>query len=124
MRYSYEFTQKCVEMYHSGQWPETPSGIKQRDFRIMVRKWVRLEEASGPEVLKHKNSNRIWTPETRLEVVMQVLSGKSAKSAALFRQWGISRSTCYFKIRKPDVAAERSKDLLDEIKDIFKKDMG
>ena len=37
---------------------------------------------------------------------------------------GISRSTYYFEIRKPDVVAERNKDLLDEIKDIFKKNMG
>lgn len=26
MRYSYEFKRKCVELYWSGQWPETPDG--------------------------------------------------------------------------------------------------
>lgn len=31
----------------------------------------------------------------------------------------ISRSTYYFEIKKSDVVAERNKDLLDEIKDIF-----
>ena len=64
----------------------------------MVRKWVRLEDANGPEVLKHKSSNRIWTPETRLEVVMQVLSGKSTKSVAL--ENGISDGMLYQWVRK------------------------
>ena len=64
----------------------------------MVRKWVRLEEANGPEVLKHKNSSRTWTPETRLEVVMQVFSGKSTKSVAL--ENGISDGMLYQWVRK------------------------
>ena len=64
MRYSYEFKIKCVEMYQSGQWPETPEGIKQKNFRKMVRQWVRAENANGMEVLKHKNYNKAWTPES------------------------------------------------------------
>ena len=82
MRYSYEFKRKCVEMYRSGQWPETPDEIKQENFRGMVRKWSRLEDANGPEVLQHKSSNKAWTPEKRLELVMQVVAGKSIKSVA------------------------------------------
>ena len=82
MRYSYEFKRKCVEMYRSGQWPETPSGIKQESFRHTVRQWVRLVDANGPEVLRHKSSNKAWTPEERLELVMQVVAGKSNKSVA------------------------------------------
>lgn len=34
---------------------------------------------------------------------------------------GISRSTYYYEIKKTDAVAERNKDLLDEIKDIFAK---
>ena len=98
MRYSYEFKRKCVEMYRSGQWPDTPSGIKQNNFRIMVRKWVRLEDANGPEVLKHKNNNTDWTAESRLEVVMQVLSGKSTKSVAM--ENGIDDGMLYRWVRK------------------------
>ena len=83
MRYNYEFKKKCVEMYRSGQWPETPSGVKQDSFRATIRKWVRAEQANGPEVLRHKVSNTVWTPEMRLELVMQTLAGKSIKSVAL-----------------------------------------
>ena len=82
MRYSYEFKRKCVEMYRSGQWPETPSGIKQVCFRDTVRQWVRLVDANGPEVLRHKSSYKVWTPEERLELVMQAIAGKSNKSVA------------------------------------------
>ena len=55
MRYSYEFKRKCVEMYRSGQWSETPEGIKQSNFRDTIRHWVRLEDTNGPEALHHKN---------------------------------------------------------------------
>ena len=76
MRYSYEYKRKCVEMYRSGQWPETPDGIQQKRFRSRIREWVRLEDANGPEVLQLKNCNKIWTPEEKLELVMQVISVK------------------------------------------------
>ncbi|MGI5977697.1 MAG: transposase [Candidatus Limivicinus sp.] len=98
MRYSYEFKRKCVEMYRSGQWPETPSGIKQANFRETIRKWARLEDANGPEVLKHKGSNKVWTPEERLELVMQVIAGKSNKSVAL--ENGIDDGMLYRWVRK------------------------
>ena len=70
MRYSYEFKRKCVELYRSGQWPETPEGIQLKRFRDTVRQWVGLEDANGPEVLQHKNSTKAWTPDERLELVM------------------------------------------------------
>ena len=98
MRYSYEFKRKCVEMYRSGQWPETPSGIKQANFRKTIRKWARLEDANGSEVLKHKGSNKVWTPEERLELVMQVIAGKSNKSVAL--ENGIDDGMLYKWVRK------------------------
>ena len=98
MRYSYEFKRKCVEMYRSGQWAETPSGIKQENFREMVRRWIRLEDANGPEVLKHKSSNKVWTPEERLELVMQVISGKSITSIAL--ENGMNSGMLYQWVRK------------------------
>ena len=98
MRYSYEFKRKCVEMYRIGQWPETPSGIKQENFRETVRGWARLEDANGPEVLKHKSSNKVWTPEERLELVMQVIAGKSKKSVAI--ENGIGPGLLYQWVRK------------------------
>ena len=46
MRYSYEYKRKCVKLYREGKWPETPDGIKDpENFRHMVRRWVRMEEA-------------------------------------------------------------------------------
>ena len=98
MRYSYEFKRKCVEMYRSGQWPETPEGIKERNFRDMVHRWVKLENANGPDVLQHKNSNKAWTPEERLEIVMQVMAGNSVKSVAV--ENGIQDAMLYQWVRK------------------------
>lgn len=45
MRYSYEFKRNAVELYREGLWPETPKGVKEYNFRKMVRSWVRLEKA-------------------------------------------------------------------------------
>ena len=101
MRYSYEFKRKCVEMYRCGQWPETPEGCKQKRFRQTIREWVRLEDANGPEVLRHKSSNKAWTPEERLELVMQVMAGKSIKSVAL--ENGIPQGMLYRWVRKYEV---------------------
>ena len=83
MRYSYEYKRKCVELYRSGQWPETPKGCKQKRFRHEVRDWVRLEDSNGPESLKHKAQQRDWTPEEKLELVMEVIAGKSVTSVAI-----------------------------------------
>jgi transposase len=55
MCYSYEFKRKCVEMYRDGVYQETPDGIKTENFRKTVREWFRIEEACGPEALKHKS---------------------------------------------------------------------
>ena len=64
----------------------------------MVCEWVRTEDANGPEVLKHKNCNKAWTPEERLELVMQVIAGKSNKSVALVN--GIDHGMLYRWVRK------------------------
>lgn len=83
MRYSYEFKRKCVEMYREGKYPETPEGISEWRFHKTIRQWVRLEDAHGPTVLQHKNQNRVWTPEAKLELVSQVLAGKSYAEVAI-----------------------------------------
>ena len=58
MRYSYEYKKKCVELYLQGKWPETPDGVKEKRFHDTVRIWVRIEDACGPEALRHKNQNK------------------------------------------------------------------
>ena len=82
MRYSYEYKLRCVELYGKGEWPETPEGISQGNFRRKIRIWYRIEEAQGPDALRHKGKNKIWSPEEKLELISKVLSGMSCKSVA------------------------------------------
>ena len=65
------------------KWAETPKGIKEENFKKMVRQWVRMEDANGPEVLKHKSCNKVWTPEEKLNLITQVITGNSYKSVAI-----------------------------------------
>ena len=98
MRYSYEFKRRCVELYREGKWPETPEGVEQKRFRYEIREWVRLEESNGPEALKHQSRNKNWTPESRYELVAQVLAGKSMMSVAV--EAGIATGLLYQWVRK------------------------
>ena len=99
MRYSYEYKRKCIEMYKEGRWPETPRGIKDpENFHAMIRRWVRAEEANGPEILKHKGTNKEWTPEEKYELVAKVISGSSLQSVAC--ETGINNGTLYQWVRK------------------------
>ena len=83
MRYSFEYKKKCVEMYRNGIWPETPDGIKDfKNFRNMIRRWHKLEELHGEEALRHKKKNKAWPPEEKLELVSQVLAGKSIREVS------------------------------------------
>ena len=93
MRYSYEYKRKCVEMYRKGLYPDTPEGIGTERFRSKIREWVRIEEACGPDALRHKNHNKAWTTEQRYELVAQVLAGHSNKEVALSN--GISEGQLY-----------------------------
>ncbi|WP_434309226.1 helix-turn-helix domain-containing protein [Hominifimenecus sp. rT4P-3] len=99
MRYSYEYKRKCIELYRQGRWPETPIGIKEpKNFHDMIRRWVRMEDTNGPEVLKHKNFNKNWTPEQKLEIVSQVLAGRSLQDAAFSS--GITGGLLYQWVQK------------------------
>ena len=98
MRYSYEFKRKCVEMYRQGQYPETPDNLSDTYFHDVVRKWVRIEDARGPDALRHRNSNKIWSPEDKLTLVSQVIAGKSNRSVAF--ENGISNGLLCQWVRK------------------------
>ena len=98
MRYSYEFKRKCVELYYRGKYPDTPKGISTDKFHDMIRGWVRIYEACGPDALRHKNQNREWTPDERYDLVAQVLAGKSIKSVAVSA--GINNGQLYQWVRK------------------------
>lgn len=99
MRYSYEFKMMCVELYQERHsYPEVPDGISLDRLRKMVRLWYRLVEEHGPEVLKHPSQSKAWSPEEKLELVQQVLSGKSIFSVAISA--GISDGMLYQWVRK------------------------
>ena len=98
MRYSQEYKMNCIELYRKGEWPETPEGIKEDNFRRAVRRWVRIEEANDSDVFKHKNFNKKWTPEEKLELVSQVLSGRANLTVSI--EAGISDGMLYQWVRK------------------------
>ena len=98
MRYTYEFKKECVELYRQGQWAECPEGISEKRFKDTVREWVRIEEAQGCEALKHKNQNKVWSPDEKLELVLKVISGQSNKSVAL--NAGINQGMLYQWVHK------------------------
>ena len=83
MKYSYEYKRKCVEMYREGKWPETPEDIQERNFHEIIRKWFRIEESCGPDALRHKMQNKVWTVEEKYELVAKVLAGASYKETAI-----------------------------------------
>ena len=97
MRYSYAFKRKCVEMYrHQKQYPKTPKGVKAQTFQKHVREWVELEDCHGPEILKHKHANTVWTADEKFD----------------------------FELKKVDAVAKRNSQLSHEIRTIFKKYQG
>ncbi|MCR5543601.1 MAG: transposase, partial [Eubacterium sp.] len=98
MRYSYEFKRKCVELYHRGEYPDTPDGVKENSFHNKIREWVRIEESNGLEALRHNNQNRSWTPDERYALVAQVLAGESYRKVAF--SVGIEDGLLYQWVRK------------------------
>ena len=97
MKYSYEYKRMCVEMYRQGKWPETPDGVKKKQFHDTIRMWVRVEEACGPEALQHKNQNKIWTAEEKYELIAKVLAGVSNEEVAVTA--GINGGLLYSWVR-------------------------
>ena len=98
MRFSYEYKIECVKLYRDGKWPETPECISEACFRGKVRQWNRIERKFGIDGLKHQNQNKVWSTEEKLNLVTQVLAGKSNLSVAL--DAGISDGLLYQWVRK------------------------
>ena len=98
MRYSNEYKKNCIELYRQGKWPETPDGIKKKNFHNMIRRWERRVQSQGPEAVEHGNGNRKWTTEEKMELVSQVLAGKSNQEVALSA--GINSGTLYQWVQK------------------------
>ena len=83
MKYSYEYKLECVELYREGKYPETPEGVSKRKFHDKIREWYRIEEAAGPEALKHKTQTKKWTAEEKYALIAKVLAGQSNESVAI-----------------------------------------
>ncbi len=63
MKYDYAYKRKAVEKYRKGEWMKTPERANETNFRQMIRKWVRLEYACGPDVLKQKIDTKNGVPK-------------------------------------------------------------
>ena len=98
MRYSYEYKMNCIELYRQGQWPDTPEGIKEHNFRIMVRRWSQTEKANGADALRCTHRNKEWTPEEKLELIAQVIAGNAIQSVSISA--GINSGMLYQWVRK------------------------
>jgi len=83
MRYSYEFKLECIELYRQGKWPKTPEDVDEKWFHHAINEWYLLEENCGIDALRHKPSNRNWTPEEKNELVAIVLAGASRYDTAI-----------------------------------------
>ena len=98
MRYSYEFKKACIEMYRQGILPDIPEGISKKEFQRYIRRWMRMEDAQGSDVLKHSAFNKQWTPEEKLELVTKALCGKGIQPTAI--EAGINAGMLYQWVRK------------------------
>lgn len=99
MRYSYEFKLECVQFYkETGTYPPIPEKVKQHSFRYKIREWARMYDKHGPNILKHSNENYKWTPDAKLVLINQYLTGKSMTSVAIDE--GIDKGLLYSWIRK------------------------
>ena len=98
MRYSYEFKRKAIELFHQGEWPETPTGVLPHTFHEQIRKWAKQEIFNSPEINKHRIYKQWWSPEKKYELVCQVLLGKSIRSVSVMA--GINTGQLYQWVHK------------------------
>ena len=70
-------------MYRNGQWPETPKGIGQKNFRKRIVSWARIADTHGIDALRHPPTCKERTAEERYSLVARVLAGESQKSVAI-----------------------------------------
>ena len=98
MKYDWKFKLECVREYKSGHIINCPAGINRDSFSKQVRTWVSVFDNLGIEGLKHKPSNKSWTPEEKLELVLEVIAGKPHNEVA--RQYSISDGQLYSWVQR------------------------
>ena len=64
----------------------------------MIRLWAKREEAQGPEALRHKAQNKVWTAAEKLALVAKISAGYSICSVAC--QAEINSGMLYTWVRK------------------------
>jgi transposase len=83
LKYDFVFKLNCVKLYKNGQWPETPAGIGQKNFRKRIVTWSRITDICEIDALKHPSTCKERTAEERYSLVARVLAGESQKSVAI-----------------------------------------
>lgn len=69
MKYDFVFKLNCVELYRNGQWPETPEGIEQKNYRKRIVSWVKIVDIRGIDALRHPSICKERTAEERYYLV-------------------------------------------------------
>ena len=82
MRYSYEFKKECVELHRQGIWADTPEGVSTESFRSKIRKWHRLEDLHGPEMLRASGLQKEWSADQKLELISRTFAGEPVSKVA------------------------------------------
>ena len=98
MKYSYEFKLECVKKYKEGKKIDDNLFTSKQNKICLISKWVRSFNLYGPDGLKHKQFNKVWTSEGRYELVAKVLAGQSCSSVAIAA--GINDGQLYQWVRK------------------------
>ena len=93
---TYEYKKICIALYRQGRWSETPDGVNEKRFHDTIRTWVRIEDVCEPEVLRHKNQNKVWTAEKN-ELIAKGLAGASCRETAI--SVGINNGLLYQWVR-------------------------
>jgi len=81
MKYSKEFKLECVRKYKEGIHIEDPPNTKHKQFRIQVRRWVRIFDSLGETGLEHGRPT--LDIDQRLELIQRVENGETYTSVAL-----------------------------------------
>ena len=58
----------CADSHRRWEWPEIPPDAKEKNFRDMLRAWIRIEDACGSKAMQRRGQNREWTPDQKIWV--------------------------------------------------------
>ena len=83
-----------VDLFETTDKEHTASTRRKRELATSIAACMTgLVDLHGPEVLKHKVFNKVWTPEEKLELVLMVIAGIPRRKVAI--EAGISAGMLY-----------------------------